>query len=91
MAYGFKTLEAKYGVKVVSEGHYFTLDGRSVETFKMFTADGCCWEKGLSRAGVKKECEEWSAQLLDIKKLSGIGKGGLDHSDRERVLRKAVI
>ena len=91
MAYGFKGLEAKYGVKVMSEGyHYNELTGKSAETFKMFSADGCCWEKGLSRAGVKKECEEWSAQLLGIKKLSGIGKGGLD-SDGERVLCKAVI
>ena len=58
--YGFKTLERKYGIKVVSEGEYYNpLTGKSKETFKIFTADGCCWEKGLSRKGVKRECEQW--------------------------------
>lgn len=65
---GFKGIEKKYGVTVVSEGYHFNyLSGKSVETFKMFTKDGCCWEKGLSRNGVKKECEEWEKQLLEIK------------------------
>ena len=71
--YGFKGLEKKYGIQVVSEGeHYNHFSGKMVETFKMFSADGCCWEKGLSRARVKKECEEWGAQLLSIKKIAQI-------------------
>ena len=65
---GFKTLEKKYGVNVVSEGyHYNDRTGKMVETFKMYSADGCCWEKGMSRKGVKAECEQWSKQLLEIK------------------------
>ena len=70
----FKGLEARYGIQVVSEGYHVNLAGKSVETFKMFSADGCCWEKGLSRAGVKKECEEWGAQLLNIKKIAQTGQ-----------------
>ena len=38
---GFKTIEKKYGVKVVSEGHHYN-GVKSVETFKMYSADGCC-------------------------------------------------
>ncbi len=65
----FKALEKKYGVKVVSEGFFYNpLTGKSVETFKMYSADGCCWEKGLSRKGVKAECEKWGKELLEIKK-----------------------
>lgn len=67
--YGFKGVETKYGIKVVSEGTYWSpLKGRSIETFKIITADGCCWEKGLSRKGVKAECERWAKDILSIKK-----------------------
>lgn len=73
--YGFKGLEKKYGVKVVSEGTYFSpFTNRSWETFRIYTVDGCCWEKGLSRKGVKKECETWAKELLEIK--NKWGKGG---------------
>lgn len=65
---GFKTLEKRYGVKVVSEGvHFNPLTNKTSETFKIYSADKCKWENGLSRAGVKKECEKWARQLLEIK------------------------
>ena len=65
---GFKSLEKKYGVHVVSEGHFFSPHkGKMVESFAIYCKDGCCWEKGLSPAGVKAECEEWSDALLKIK------------------------
>lgn len=68
MTTGFKTIEKKYGVKVVSEGYSFNWAGnRAVETFKIYSADGCCWEKGLSRKNVKAECERWANELLAIK------------------------
>ena len=71
MTSGFKTLENRYGIKVVSEGrHYDRMRGKSVETFAIYTADGCCWEKGLSRKGVKEECATWNRELLSIKKVS---------------------
>ena len=67
---GFKGLELKYGIEVVSEGEYYNpLNGKWTETFKIYTADGCCWEKGLSRAGVKRECEEWADDILRIRDL----------------------
>ncbi len=66
---GFKGIETKYGVKVVSEGyHYDFFQGKNVETFKIYSADGCCWEKGLSRKGVKVECETWAKELMGIKR-----------------------
>ena len=65
---GFKVLEGRYGIKVVSEGHHMNCYGKMVETFAMYTADGCCWEKGLSRSGVKAECLAWEKELIGIKK-----------------------
>lgn len=68
MASGFKAIETRYGVTVVSEGyHYDFLRGKSIETFKFYSADGCCWEKGLSRRGVKAECERWAKELMSIR------------------------
>jgi len=65
---GFKMLEKKYGITVVSEGfHWNDFFRKRIETFKMYSADGCPWEKGLSRKGVKMECEKWANTLLDIK------------------------
>lgn len=84
MATGFKTIEKKYGVKVVSEGHWYNpLTGRSQETFNLYSADGCCWEKGLSRKRVKAECEEWAEALLEIKRKTDYikRKASMDRAD----------
>ena len=64
---GFKGVESKYGVTVRSEGFHMNRSGKRVETFKLYSADGCLWQNGLSRKGVKAECEEWAKQLLSIK------------------------
>ena len=61
-------LESKYGIKIVDDGYYNPLKHRYVKAYKIYSADGCCWEKGLSNLKeVQAECEEWSKQLLDIK------------------------
>ena len=65
---GFKTLEKKYGITVISEGfHWNDFLGKRIETFRMYSADGCPWEKGLNKKGVRLECERWAKQLLVIK------------------------
>lgn len=65
---GFKTLEKKFGIKVVDDSIWNPWKGKYIKAYKMYTADGCCWEKGLSREGVKRECQEWAEALLEIKK-----------------------
>lgn len=63
----FDTLERTYGIKVVSEGHHYNpKKGKSIETFKIYTADGCPWENGLSKEGVKRECERWGGTMVEI-------------------------
>ena len=65
---GFKTIEEKYGVKVVSEGEWYNpRTGRMQETFKIYSADGNLWENGLTRRGVKAECEKWEDILIKLK------------------------
>lgn len=62
-------LQKKYGIRIVSEGHHFTTYGcRQVETFKVYSADGCCWDKGLTRKGLQEMCKADADALLGIKK-----------------------
>ena len=66
--YGFKQIEDKYGVKVVKEDpHWNPCRQRFIVTYKIYSADGCVWEKGLSRAAVKLEVMMWEKELLTIK------------------------
>lgn len=65
--YGFKALEKKYGITVTEEKWWNPLTNRRVTTYNIYSADGCPWEKGLTRKNVKKECEQWAESLLNIK------------------------
>lgn len=65
---GFLTLEKRYGITVETDGSLIR-NGKLVETFKIFAADGCPWENGLTRKGVKAECEIWGKDLLKIKDM----------------------
>ena len=56
-----KQLEEKYGVRIEKEDYFLNL-------YKMYSADGCPWEKGLKTIkDCEKECRQWSKELLLIK------------------------
>lgn len=58
-----------YGVTITENG-YYDAKGRYVKLYDMYSADGCCWDKGKrSIKEVYEECLYWSAQLRRIKKL----------------------
>ncbi len=62
-------LKKKYGARVVSEGFYYNpFLGRSIETFKVYSADGCCWDKGFTTLkSVEAMCKNDAEALLEIK------------------------
>lgn len=63
-----KQLEEKYGVKIVSEDYWHPLKGKFIKSYKMYSADGCPWEKGLPTIkACENECKEWEEELLTIK------------------------
>ena len=68
--YGFKTLEKKYGITVTEEKWWNPLTNTRMTTYNIYTADDCPWAKGLTRKGVKEECERWAEELLAIKNNS---------------------
>ena len=67
---GFKTIEKKYGIKVVDDSFYSPKSGRFVKCYKIFTADGCQWENGLSRQGVKDEVKMYGKDFQKIAKIA---------------------
>lgn len=65
-----KQLEKTYGITIADDSFYNPLKGRFVKAYKIYSADGCVWEKGLrSLAAIKAECETWKEQLLKIKRI----------------------
>lgn len=66
---GFKRLEKKYGITVMEDHWWNPLTCKRMTTYNMYSADGCPWEKGLTKQGVKKECEQWAESLLKIKSM----------------------
>lgn len=62
-----KSLEKKYGITIVENG-YYDWKGRYIKLYDMYSADGCCWEKGLhTLKDIQNECKEWERSLLQIK------------------------
>ncbi len=72
---GFVRLENKYGITVKEDDIYIPLNGRTVKRYKMYSADGCLWENGLTRDGVIHECIMWGDTLKKIRQRVKGGKG----------------
>ena len=60
-------IEKKYGIKIADDS-YYSMAGKFVKAYKIYSADGCPWENGLRNLKeVEKECKQWEKQLLSIK------------------------
>ena len=64
---GFVRLERKYGIKIEEEEFWNPFKGKYIKRYNMYSADSCSWAKGLTKDGIRKECEEWNDALLSIK------------------------
>ena len=63
--YTIDRLEREYGIKVVKD-FVSAISGKQL--YKMYSADGCHWESGLSLKGLREECKEWEKELMEIKR-----------------------
>ena len=64
-------LEKKYGITIADDSYYNPRTNKFVKAYKIYSADGCPWEKGLrTLKEVEAECKEWENQLLMIKNLT---------------------
>ena len=57
-------LEKKYGIRVRKD--FFSWESNK-QLYKMYSADGCPWENGLTLKGLREECKRWEKELLEIK------------------------
>lgn len=64
---GFIRLEKKYGIKVVEDEIYNPFTGKTKMRYKIYTADRCPWQNGLTKEGIKKECQKYSQVFINIK------------------------
>ena len=61
-------LEEKYGINIEENG-YWNWQDKYVKLYDMYSADGCCWEKGFKTIkAVAEECRRYNKELLNIKK-----------------------
>lgn len=66
---GFTNLEKKYGIRIAADICCNPLTGKTKTLYQIYTADGCPWENGLTKEGVKAECEKYGKQFLRIKNV----------------------
>jgi len=64
---GIKRLEDKYGIKVVDDSFYNPLTKKWYKLYKMYSADGCPWENGMTYNELQAECKKNAKALLEIK------------------------
>ena len=67
-----KQLEQKYKIRIADDSYVNPINGKFVKAYKIYSADGCCWEKGLRNLkAVKAECEEWATAFATIAEVRG--------------------
>jgi len=63
-------LEKKYGIKIADDS-WVDMSGRIRKAYKIYSADGCPWAKGLKNLkAVENECKYWETALLKIKSIA---------------------
>lgn len=51
-------MEKKYDIRIRDDSFWHPLDHKYYKRYKIYTADGCLWENGLSFRGLQAECRE---------------------------------
>lgn len=64
---GIKSYESKYGITVTNDSFTNPLTGKYQKRYKIYTADGCLWENGLTYRGLQQEIKASANIFLQIK------------------------
>ena len=67
-----KKMEEKYMIRIRDDSFYHPLTGKYHKLYKIYTADGCLWENGLSFRGLQKECREYGDKFKEIGKRTWV-------------------
>lgn len=66
--YGITKMEKKYGITIRDDSFYNPTTGKTVECYRIYTADGCPWENGLTFRGLQAECKQHGDEFISIAK-----------------------
>ena len=67
MNYGIGGMERKYGIKIRDDSFWDPFKQKFYKRYKIYTADGCQWENGLSYRGLQAECRKYGDTFKEIK------------------------
>lgn len=59
-------MQKKYGITIVDDSFYNPLTDKFCKRYKIYTADHCKWENGLTFRGLQKECREYGDVFIEI-------------------------
>ena len=62
--------EKKYGIYIEDDSYYHILRDEYLKLYKIYTADGCKWENGMTYKGLLKEIRENKETFLEIKRIT---------------------
>ena len=52
-------MEKKYHIVIRDDSFYSPFTKRTVKCYRIYTADGCPWENGLTFRGLQAECRKY--------------------------------
>ena len=65
-----KSLEKRYNVHIDRDTFYGVFSGKEHETFHIYSADGCCWDKVIGYRSLVKTLAEDKDSLNRIAKMN---------------------
>lgn len=59
-------MEQKFGIRIRDDSFWDPVKQRFLKRYKIYTADGCPWENGLSFRGLQAECRKYGNTFSKI-------------------------
>ena len=59
-------MEKDYHIGICDDSFYNPLTQKTYKRYKIYTADGCRWENGLTFRGLQAECREYGDKFKKI-------------------------
>jgi len=61
-------MEKKYGIVIRDDTFWSPLKRKYIKCYRIYTADGCPWENGLTYRGLQTECKNYGDTFKEIKR-----------------------
>lgn len=71
MSTAVRKMEIKYGINIVDDSFFDPWTNKYNKRYKIYTADGCSWENGLTFRGLQAECKKYGDAFIEIAENAG--------------------